>query len=74
MHTLKRDCGQHVAETARVGQLIMVAPDELQNTVLEHADRLQNYAHVTENMVMLLDSRRESARHRRRGRGIRWRK
>ena len=57
---------------ARVGQLIMMAPDELQNTVLEHADRLQNYAQVKENMVMLPIRGGESPpRH---GRGIHWRR
>ena len=57
VNVLKRDYGQEVAETARVGLLIMMAPDELQRTVLEHADRLQNYAQVKEKMVMLLDAR-----------------
>ena len=40
VNTLKRDYGQ-VAETARVGFLILNVPDELQGTVLEHADRLR---------------------------------
>ena len=35
----------------------MMAPDELQGTILEHADRLQNYVQVKEKMVMLLDAR-----------------
>ena len=37
VNMLKRDYGQEVAETARVGLLILMAPDELQGTVLEHA-------------------------------------
>ena len=49
---LKRDSWQEVAETARVGILILIAPDELQGTVLEHADR-----QIKEKMVMLLDAR-----------------
>ena len=57
VNTLKRDYQQDVAETARVGLLIMMAPDELQGTILEHADRLQNYVQVKEKMVMLLDAR-----------------
>ena len=56
VNTLKRDYQQDVAETSRVGLLIMMAPDELQWTILEHADRLQNYVQVKENMVMLLDA------------------
>ena len=54
---LKRDYGQEVAETARVGFLILMAPDDLQGTVLEHADRLREYRPVKEKMVMLLDAR-----------------
>ena len=57
VNTMKRDYQQDVAETARVGLLIMMAPDELQGTILEHADRLQNYVQVKEKMVMLLDAR-----------------
>ena len=57
VNTLKRDYGQEVAETARVGLLILMAPDELQGTVLEHADRLREYRQVKEKMVMLLDAR-----------------
>ena len=45
---LKRDYGQEVAETARVGFLILMAPDELQGTVLEHADRLREYQQIKE--------------------------
>ena len=57
INTLKRDYSQEVAETARVGLLILMAPDELQSTILEHADRLRNCAQVKEKMVMLLDAR-----------------
>ena len=57
VNTLKRDYGQEVAETARVGLLILMAPDELQGTVLEHADRLREYKQVKEKMIMLLDAR-----------------
>ena len=57
VNMLKRDYGQEVAETARVGLLILMAPDELQGTVLEHADRLREYRQVKEKMVMLLDAR-----------------
>ena len=46
VRTLKRGHRQDVADTARVGLLIMVALDELQGTIFEHADRLQNYAHT----------------------------
>ena len=55
--TLKRDYGQEVAETARVGLLILMAPDELQGTVREHADRLREYRRVEEKKAMLLDAR-----------------
>ena len=54
---MKRDYGQDVAETARVRLLIMMAPEELQETFFEHADHLQNHALIEEKMVMLLDAR-----------------
>ena len=57
VNMLKRDYGQEVAETARVGLLILIAPDELQGTVLEHADRLREYRQINEKMVMLVDAR-----------------
>ena len=56
VNMLKRDYGQEVTETARVGLLILMAPDELQGTVLEHADRLREYRQIKEKMVMLLDA------------------
>ena len=46
VNMLKRDYGQEVAETAKVGLLILMAPDELQGTVLEHADRLREYREI----------------------------
>ena len=48
VNMLKRDYGQEVAETAKVGLLILMAPDELQGTVLEHADRLREYRQIKE--------------------------
>ena len=51
----KRDCGQEVPETAMVGLLILMASDELQGTVLEHADRLREYRQVKEKVVIVLD-------------------
>ena len=57
VNMLKRDYGQEVAETAKVGLLILMAPDELQATVLDHGDRLREYRQIKEKMVMLLDAR-----------------
>ena len=57
VNMLKPDCGQEVAGTARVGLLILMDPDELQGTVLEHADRLRVDRQVKEKMVTLLDAR-----------------
>ena len=57
INTLKKDYNRDVAATAKVGLLILMAPDDLQGTVLEHADRLRDYAQVKEKMVMLLDAR-----------------
>ena len=34
-----------------------MAPDELQGTVLEHADRLREYPQAEDNIVMLLEAR-----------------
>ena len=51
---MKRNYGQDVAGTARVGLRIMMVPEELQGTILEHADRLHNYARVHKDVVMLL--------------------
>ena len=57
INTLKRDYNQDVAEPARVGLLILMAPDDLQGTILEHADRLREYVQVKEKMTMILDAR-----------------
>ena len=57
LNVLKRDYGQEVPEECRVGLLIRMAPDELQGTILEHADRLKEYRHIKDKMVMLLDAR-----------------
>ena len=42
---------------AKIGILISMAPDELQDTILQHADRLKEYKLVKEKMVGLLDAR-----------------
>ena len=57
VNMLKRDYGQEVAETAKVGLLILMARDELQRTVLGRADRLRECRQIKEKMVMLLDAR-----------------
>ena len=71
LNTLTRNCGHGVAETARIRLFIKMAPDELQKTILEHADRLQNYAQVKGKIVTLLDARGRLRDPQRHGRGVR---
>ncbi len=42
---------------ARFGVLISMVPDDLQEVVLQHADRLKEYKLVKEQVVMLTDAR-----------------
>ena len=49
VNMLKRDYGQEVAETAKVGLLILMVPDEVQGTVREHTDRIREFRQMLLN-------------------------
>ena len=57
VNKLERDCKEKTSDMAKIGILISMAPDELQDTILQHADRLKEYKLVKEKMVGLLDAR-----------------
>ena len=48
---------EKTSDMAKIGILISMAPDELQDTILQHADRLKEYKLVKDKMVGLLDAR-----------------
>ena len=45
---------------AKIGILISIAPDDLQDTILQHADRLKEYKRVKDKMVGCLMPGRDS--------------
>ena len=57
MNTLERDYGEQVSDMARIGILISMMPEDLQDTILQHADRLKEYRLVKEKVVNLVDAR-----------------
>ena len=57
VNKLERDYKEKTSDMAKIGILISMAPDDLQDTILQHADRLKVYKLVKEKMVGLLDAR-----------------
>ena len=57
VNKLERDYKEKTSDMAKIGILISMAPDDLQDTILQHADRLKEYKQVKDKMVGLLDAR-----------------
>ena len=57
VNKLERDYKEKTSDMAKIGILISMAPDDLQDTILQHADRLKEYKLVKDKMVGLLDAR-----------------
>ena len=57
VNTLDWDYDEKVSDMARIGVLISMVPDDLQDVILQHADRLKEYKLVKEKVVMLIDAR-----------------
>ena len=57
VNKLERDYNEKTSDMAKIGILISMAPDDPQDTILQHADRLEEYKLVREKMVVLLDAR-----------------
>ena len=47
-NALERDCHENITDRMKIGILIRMMPDELQDVILQHADRLQEFKLVTE--------------------------
>ena len=57
INILERDYQEKVSDMMKVGLLIHMMPDDLQDTILQHADRLREYRLVKEKAVNLVDAR-----------------
>ena len=57
INILERDYQEKVSDMMKVGLLIHMMPDDLQDTILQHADRLREYRPVKEKAVNLVDAR-----------------
>ena len=57
LNKLERDYKEKASDMAKIGILISMAPDDLQDTILQHADRLKEYKLVKYKMAVLLDAR-----------------
>ena len=57
VNKLERDYKEKTSDMAKIGILISMAPDDLQDTILQHADRLKEYKLVKDKMAGLLDAR-----------------
>jgi hypothetical protein len=57
INSLERDYKEEVSDRMKIGILIRMVPDDLQDVILQHADRLQEYKLVKEKAVNLIDAR-----------------
>lgn len=54
---LERDYREDISDRMKIGILIRMMPEDLQDIILQHADRLQDYKLVKEKAVHLIDAR-----------------
>ena len=57
VNALQRDYKETVSDMMKIGILIHMMPEDLQDHVLQHADRLREYKLVKEKVVSLTDAR-----------------
>jgi hypothetical protein len=57
VYALERDYRENVSDRMRIGILIRMMPDDLQDVILQHADRLKDYKLVKEKAINLIDAR-----------------
>ena len=57
VNALQRDYKETVSDMMKIGILIHMMPEDLQDHVLQHADRLREYKLVKEKVVNLTDAR-----------------
>ena len=57
VNQLQRDYGEAVSDRMKIGILIHMFPPDLQDLILQHADRLKEYRLVKEKAVGLIDAR-----------------
>ena len=57
VHTLKRDFKETVSDMMKIGILIHMVPDQLQDTILQAADRKADYKTIKEKVISLVDAR-----------------
>ena len=57
LNILERDYREQISDMTKIGLLIHMMPDDLQDTILQHADHLQGYKAVKEKAVGLVDAR-----------------
>ena len=54
---LERDYNEKVSDRMKIGIIIKMVPDDLQDAILQHADRLKEYRLVKEKVIALVDAR-----------------
>ena len=54
---LERDYSEKVSDRMKIGIIIKMVPDDLQDAILQHADRLKEYRLVKEKVIALVDAR-----------------
>ena len=62
VNALERDYHENITDGMKIGILIRMMPDELQDVILQHADRLQEFKLVKEKTVNLMIDARERLR------------
>ena len=57
MNTLVRDYKETISNRMRIGILVRMMPDDMQDVILQHADRLVEYKQFREISIGLIDAR-----------------
>ena len=56
VNAVERDYQENITDRMKIGILIRMMPNELQDVILKHADRLQEFKLVKEKAVNLIDA------------------
>ena len=57
VHVLERDYKENISDMMKIGILIHMMPEELQDSILQHTDKIKEYKLVKEKAVNLVDAR-----------------
>ena len=54
---LERDYNEKISEMSKIGLLVGMVPEDLQDAVIQQSDGLKEYRHVKDKVINIVDAR-----------------